>query len=69
MTVAAMRAWIKTKYTHLYAKGGVRVPVDKAPDAQIIATYHSMQRRETAKAMKGNVTHTLKKDKQYEFNF
>jgi hypothetical protein len=64
-----MRAYIKTKYDNLYSRGGVRIPVDKAPDAQIIAVYYSMMKRDTAKAMQKNVTHTLKKDKQYMFNF
>lgn len=69
MNVTAMRAYIKTKYEYLYAQGGVRIPVDKAPDAQIAAVYYSMQRRETAKAMKKNVSIVKGKDKQYTFNF
>ena len=69
MTIAQMREYIKAKYTKIYSRGGAKIPVDKAPDAQIVALYHSMKNREYAKALKDNVKHTVNKDKQYEFNF
>ena len=70
MNVEQMRAWIKSKYPEGYinGKGGNRVHVDKAPHPQVIAAYYSMARRECKKkALRG--TTTLRRDKQYTFNF
>jgi hypothetical protein len=67
MNVQEMRAWIKKRYSHLNGRNG-RVPVEKCPDAQIIATYYSMSNREIATAASKNVSR-VNKNKQHVFNF
>ena len=69
MNVQAMRSYVSVQYKYLYVQGGAKVPTSKAPDAQIIAVYYSLKRRETAKSMKENVTHVVDRNKQYVFNF
>jgi len=68
MNVNQMRAWIKKRYSHINGRGGTRISVDMASDAQIIATYHSMMRREQQVASSVK-TPKVKKETQLEFNF
>ena len=67
--IAMMRSYVGSKYDRLYSRGGSKVPVQKAPDAQIIAVYKSLKSREAAKKMKENVSHVINRNKQYVFNF
>ena len=68
MNIENMRAWVKSRYTHLYGRGGVRVPIERCPNSQVMAAYYSMSKRETAKAMRKSVSH-VNKNKQHVFDF
>jgi len=62
--IIEMRSFVKSKYDRLYSRGGAKVSVDKAPDAQIVATYHSIKAQEHRVAERAKAT-TYVSNKQY----
>jgi len=69
MTVAQMRAWIKTRYSFINGKGGNKVHIDSAPEPQVIAAYYSMLFREQKAKMTPKPALVKDKNKQYQFVF
>jgi hypothetical protein len=66
MTKAQMILYIrKHGYTHMYGKGGVRIPVDKLPDKQLVACYYRMLNKNT----KPKPLYKVEKGGQVAFNF